>query len=302
MFKLSGVYCAMLTPLDQEGRINEETIRDLVDFFIAKGIDGIFPICSVGEFALLSEEQKRTFIDIIIDQARGRIKITPGIGSPNPRQSIELGRYCQQAGADAVVCSAPYFFKYPPQLVGSFLKTVAKSLEIPVILYNIPMLCNEITLETLRELLEIDHVIGIKDSSGNTPNLLNILNLVHALGRDFSVMVGYEEMLLTCLMAGGQGCMSASAGIIPEVMTAITRHFKAGEMDQAVRCQKLVAKATEQMQKVFFPYGYKLGMAARGFDMGPFSIEIPPEMAPQVAEQAAVIDHTIREVLAEVTI
>jgi dihydrodipicolinate synthase/N-acetylneuraminate lyase len=300
MFKLSGVYAAMLTPFDADGKINEAVIRKMVDFFVVKGIDGVFPISTVGEFILMTEDQKRSFVDIIIDQAKGRLKIAPGISSANPRLSIEFGKYCQRAGADAVVCSAPYYFKYTPDIIGSFIKTVAASLDLPFILYNIPMFANEITLDTLRKLFEMDQIVGMKDSSGSLTNLLNLLNLAHDLNREFSVMVGWEEMLLACLTSGGSGCMSASAGIIPELLTAVTRHYHAGKLEQAAKCQNLVARATEQMKKVVFPYGYKLGMAARGFDMGPYCIDFPEEMAPQVTAQAAVIRKTIQEVLAEV--
>ena len=300
MFQPGGVYAAMLTPFDTNGRINEKTIGDLVEFFIEKGISGIFPVSNVGEFIQLSEEQKRKFVDIVIDRSHGRVKVTPGISSPNPKQSIEFGRYCLQAGADGVVISAPYYFKYPPEMVESFLKTVAKSLDMPVILYNIPLFANEISIDTLRNLLEIDNIVAIKESSGSMATLLNVLNLKEEMQRDLQVLVGWEEMFLSALTAGANGCMVASGGILPELMTGIARHFQAGELEQAARYQRLVAKATEQMKKVFFPYGYKLGMQARGFDMGPFPIDVPAEYDRQLQSQKEIIHRTIQEVLQEV--
>jgi dihydrodipicolinate synthase/N-acetylneuraminate lyase len=299
MLQLDGVYAAMLTPFDTDGRINEETIGDLVEFFICKGVSGIFPVSTAGEFIQLSEDQKRRFVDIVIDRANGRVKVTPGISSPNAKQSIEFGKYCFQAGADGVVVSAPYYYKYPPEMVESFLRTVAKGLDSPVILYNIPLFANEITIDSLRNLLEIDSIVGIKESSGSQANLFKVLNLVEGMRRDFRVMVGWDEMFLAALTAGASGCMVASGGILPEIMTGIARHYQSGELEQAARYQRLVARATEQMQKVFFPYGYKLGMQARGFDMGPFCIDVPVGYDRQLQPQKEIIRRTIHEVLQE---
>jgi dihydrodipicolinate synthase/N-acetylneuraminate lyase len=299
MFQPGGVYAAMLTPFDTEGNIIEKTIAEMVEFFISKEVNGIFPVSNVGEFIQISEDQKRKFVDIVIATAKGRVKVTPGISSPNPRQSIEFGNYCMKAGADAVVVSAPYYFKYPPEIVEGFLATVAKGINLPVILYNIPLFAHEITLDSLQRLLEIDTIVAIKESSGSQANLLNILNLVEGMKRDFRVMVGWEEMFISALTAGANGCMVASGGILPEVMTGILQHYHAGELEQAARLQRLVAKATEQMKKIFFPYGYKLGMQARGFDMGPFPIDIPAAYDRQLQSQKDIIYQTIQEVLKE---
>jgi dihydrodipicolinate synthase/N-acetylneuraminate lyase len=299
MFHPEGVYAAMLTPFDTNGRVNINTATRMVEFFVEKGVNGIFPVSNVGEFIQISEEDKRCFIDAVIAAAGGRVKVTPGISSPNPRQAIDLGKYCSEAGADAVVISAPYYYKYPPEMVESFLSQVAKRLDMPVILYNIPAFANEISTDSLRRLLKIENIVAIKESSGNTANLQNILNLVDRMSREFRVLVGWEEMLLSALTVGAHGCMVASGGILPELMTAILRHYNANQIDQAVRLQRLVARATEEMKKVFFPYGYKLGMQSRGFDIGPLPIDIPASYAVQLQDQQKKITETINEVIKE---
>jgi dihydrodipicolinate synthase/N-acetylneuraminate lyase len=297
MFHPEGVYAAMLTPFDTNGRVNIKTVSKMVDFFVEKGVDGIFPVSNVGEFIQISEEDKRCFVDAVIASAGGRVKVTPGISSPNPRQAIAFGKYCLQASADAVVISAPYYYKYPPELVEGYLSQVAKGLDLPVILYNVPSFANEISIDSLIRMLEIENIVAIKESSGNTANLQNILNCVDGLNRDFRVMVGWEEMLLSALTVGAHGCMVASGGILPELMTAILRHYQMNQIEQAAHIQRLVARATEEMKKVFFPYGYKLGMQARGFDMGPFIIDIPATYAPHLQDQQKKIAETIDEVI-----
>ena len=299
MIQVGGVYAAMLTPFDVNGRVNIKTVSKMVDLFVEKGVDGVFPISNVGEFIQITEEDKHEFIDAVIASAAGRIQVTPGISSPNPRQAIELGKYCMHAGADAVVVSAPYYFKYPPEMVESFLASVAKGLDMPIILYNIPLFANEIGIDPLRRLLKFDNIVAIKESSGSMANLQNILNLVDGMNRDLRVMVGWEEMLLSALMAGAQGCMVASGGILPELMTAIMQYFRANQFEKAAHIQRLVTRATEEMKKVFFPYGYKLGMQARGFDMGPFAIDIPAAYGQQLHDKQKKIAETIDAVINE---
>lgn len=268
MFMPEGVYAAMLTPFDERGRVKEPVVRNMVEFFIAGGVQGIFPVSNVGEHIQLSEEEKRRFVDIVIDQVKGRVRVTPGISSAGTCKAIELGQHCASAGADAVVISAPYYFKYPQELVESHLAEVAGNLDIPVILYNIPLFANPITIETLKNLIRHDNIIAIKDSSGSIPELLNLLNMLAEEGREFRVLVGWEEMLLSSLSVGAAGCMVASGGIFPEIMSGIYNAYKGSQLQKAVKLQKLIAMATEQMKRMFFPYGYKLAMAARGFDMG----------------------------------
>lgn len=284
MFVPEGIYAAMLTPFDECGKVKELVIREMVEFYITRGVQGIFPVSNVGEHIQMSEEEKRCFVDIVIDQAKGRVRITPGISSAGTDKAIEMGRYCAAAGADGVVISAPYYFKYPQELVRSHLAKVAKSLDIPVILYNIPSFANQITKETLKSLIEIDNIVAIKDSSGSIAELLNLLNMIEAERSDFRIMVGWEEMLLSSLVVGASGCMVASGGIFPEVMAEIYRCFKNNQLHNAVKLQKLIALATEQMKKVFFPYGYKLAMGARGFDMGEYSVKMEYEIANEYKE------------------
>lgn len=299
MFQPEGVYVAMLTPFDENGRVALQNIPGMVEFFIEKGVDGIFPVSNVGEFIQISEEDKRALVDTVLTTAKKRVKVTPGISAPNPHQAIEFGRYCLQAGADAVVVSAPYYFKYPPEIVESFLASVAMGLDMPVILYNIPLYAHEITMDTLRRLLTIENVVAIKESSGSMATLQGALNLADGMKRPFRVMVGWEEMYLAALTAGADGCMVASGGILPELMTAIKHYYHTNQLSQAASIQRLVVKATETMKKVFFPYGYKLGMQARGFDMGPFAIEIPAPYTLQLQDQQMKITETIADVLKE---
>ena len=111
MFKPKGIYVAMLTPFADDGSINEEELRRIVEFLIQSGVHGLFPIGSVGEFIHLSREEKIRMMEITIDQNRGRVRVTPGVGSSHPSESILLAVKARQLGADGIVISPPYYYQ-----------------------------------------------------------------------------------------------------------------------------------------------------------------------------------------------
>ncbi|MDR1536866.1 MAG: dihydrodipicolinate synthase family protein [Clostridiales bacterium] len=289
MFSPEGVYAAMLTPFGANGRINVPAIRDMVDFFVSKGIQGVFPVSNVGEHIQLSEDEKRLFVEAAIEQAGGRIKVVPGISSPGTEQSVKFAEFCADAGADAVVLSAPYYFSYPQEVVCDAMSSIASKSKIPVILYNIPLFANRIGFDTFKKLLQIDSIVAMKDSSGSISDLLAFLDIAKQR-EGFRILVGWEEMLLSAMAVGASGCMVASGGILPEIMEGIFTLARDGNFNKAARLQAVLAKATSAMKTVFFPYGYRLAMEARGFPMGKFKIEIDEERYVQSkkAIQAAV--------------
>lgn len=161
-------------------------------------------------------------------------------------------KYCLQV-VDAVVLSAPYYFKYPAEIVENFFLFGGSRADMPVILYNIPPYANEINLASLRRLLEVENIVATKDRVAAWPTCSTFSTWQRLCGVISGVMVGWEEMLLAALTCGAHGCMVASGGILPELMTAIGRHYQAREFDQAARIQRLVAKATGANEKRVLP-------------------------------------------------
>ena len=164
---------------------------------------------------------------------------------------------------------------------------------MPVVLYNIERYANEISPETLSQVLHIENIAAIKDSSGNLPDLMAFLDVA---GRKpgFGVLVGFEEMLSSAVPLGASGCMTASGGIFPEIMAAIFTAARDGRTKDAAALQKILAAATNRMRAVFFPYGYKLAMEARGFDMGKYKVIFDETSFLQQRES---INRAVREAL-----
>jgi 4-hydroxy-tetrahydrodipicolinate synthase len=269
MFKPEGIYVAMLTPFTDDGAINAEELRRIVEFQITSGVHGLFPISSVGEFIHMSQEEKVQMIEIIVDQNQGRVRVTPGVGSSHPAESIYLAKKAQEIGCDAVVVAPPYYYPLSQENIEKYFDTIADAVDLPIILYNIPLFTQPLSYDVVKRLARRDNVVGMKDSSGSMVDFLHFIDKIRIIGEDINILTGREETLFPCLMVGGKGCVTASSGILPEIMTAIYDAWKAGEYEKAKELQFSILLAVRAMFSLPFPLGFKVAMETRGFAMGP---------------------------------
>ena len=269
MLKLEGVYVAMLTPFTREGCIDEAEVRRMVDFQIDRGVNGLFPVSTVGEYVHMTRDEKISLMACVHDQAGGRVPVTPGVGSTHPAESIFLAQKALDIGCDAVVVAPPHFFPLSEGMTASYYESIIDAVDIPVILYNIPLFTQSLSYDLVERLARRPTVVGMKDSSGSMVDFLHFMDKIR-LGKEKMVfMTGREEMFLPCLMMGGKGCMTATAGIFPEVMVDIYRSFLSGDHETAKRHQFSILLAIRTMFDLPFPLGFKIAMEMRGFAMGP---------------------------------
>jgi len=269
MFKPEGVYVAMLTPFDEAGSINEAELRRIVDFQINSGVDGLFPISSVGEFIHMSREEKFRMMEIVVDQNDGRVKITPGVGSSNPAESISLAQKAKDLGCDGAVVAPPYFYQMSQENIEKYFEAIADGVNIPNILYNIPLFTQPLSYDVVKRLARHKNIVGMKDSSGSMVDFMHFMDKIKIAGEDIHMLTGREETLFPCLMVGGKGCMTATSGILPEIMVDIYEAWKKGEYENARQLQTSILLILRTMFALPFPLGFKLGMEMRGFKMGP---------------------------------
>jgi len=269
MFQPQGIYVAMLTPFAEDGSINESELRRMIDFQIEAGVDGLFPISSVGEGIHLSREEKIKMMEIIVDQVHGRVKITPGVGSSHPAESILLAHKAKELGCDGVVVAPPYFFVHSQENIEKYFETIIDAVNIPVILYNIPLFTQPLTYDVVKRLVRRENVVGMKESSGSMVDIMHFLDKIKIAGEDISVMTGREETLFPCLMVGVKGGMTGTAGILPERMIAIYEAWKSGDYNAARELQRSILLIVRAMFSLPFPLGFKYAMELRGFKMGP---------------------------------
>jgi 4-hydroxy-tetrahydrodipicolinate synthase len=269
MFKPEGIYVAMLTPFSDDGELNQEELRRIVEFFIKSGVHGLFPISSVGEFIHMSRQEKIRMMEIIMDQNRGRVRVCPGVGSSLPAESIILAQKAKALGCDAVVVAPPYYYQLSQENIEKYFETIADAVDIPIILYNIPLFTQPLSYDLVKRLARRDNVVGMKDSSGSMVDFLHFMHKIQIIGEDINILTGREETLFPCLMVGGKGCMTATSGILPEIMIGIYEAWKAGEYEKARELQFSILLAVRGMFSLPFPLGFKLAMEMRGFKMGP---------------------------------
>lgn len=299
MFRPQGVYPAMLTPFANDGHVNESELRRLVEFSIDKGLHGLFPVSSVGEGIHMSFEEKCRCMDIVMDQVGGRVPVTPGIVASAPEDCIRLAHHAQDLGCAGVVATPPYYYKPAPPMVERFFETILEQTDIPLILYNIPLFVQPLDYDSVKRLCRYENVVGMKDSSGSMVDFLHYKDKIKIAGEDISMLSGREEILLPTLVMGGRGCMTASAGIFPEVMVGIWDSFHAGDMNEARRLQESLLVIIRTMFAVPLPVGFKLGLELRGFDMGPHKLPLSHGDSFQVSTVRSRLRMVMEPVLAE---
>lgn len=287
----------MLTPFDAEGRINESVLRDMVDFCIEAGISGLFPVSSSGEFVHLSLEENCRLMDIVVDQARGRLPVTPGVSTSCADNSIHLAKHAQALGCPAVVVCPPYYYPVSQEVIESHFAAIAKAVDIPLIIYNIPAFTTPISYELAARLSNDLPVVGMKDSSGSMADFVQFMEQVRQTGADISFMCGREEILLPALAIGGQGCMVVSAGIVPEILMEIYQLCEAGEYHRAREVQFALLRFLQTANRLPFPSGFKLALELRGFPMGAFKQPLPTSSQQEVEEIKAELKHAMEEML-----
>jgi 4-hydroxy-tetrahydrodipicolinate synthase len=269
MFQPHGVYVAMLTPFGEDGSINEEIMRRMVDFQLDRGVDGLFPVSSVGEIVHMTQEERVRLMEIVVDQAAGRVPVTPGVGTSHPAHSIFLAQRAKELGCSAVVIAPPYFYKISDEIVEKYYETIADAVDIPIILYNIPLFTQPLHYDVVKRLSRRLNIVGIKDSSGSMVDLIHFMDKVRLVGEQLTFLTGREDTFFPALMLGAKGCMTAMSGILPEVMVGIYHAWKAGDYDKARELQFSVLLLIRACFSLPLPLGFKIALEVRGFPMGP---------------------------------
>lgn len=296
MYKPEGVYAAMMTPVDESQEPWEQSLRACTNLCIQGGIQGLFPVSSVGEFVHFSLQQKKRIIDIVCDEAAGRLPVIPGTADTNPARCAELAEHARARGCQAIVVCPPYFYPLDHDRVERHYRQLAAAVpDIPIILYNIPMFTSPISHEVVARLSHVPNIIGLKDSSGSMIDLMNYLDRVRLERTSFTVLTGREETFVPALMGGAEGCMVVISGIVPEFMSTLYRLWQRQRIDEAKELQYELLGLVRAMAALPFPVGFKLALESRGIPMGPFLQPVPQDDPKQrEADRARIGEHVQR--------
>jgi 4-hydroxy-tetrahydrodipicolinate synthase len=227
-----GVFTALVTPF-RDDVIDEEALRGLVERQIAAGVDGLAPCGSTGESATLSHAEHRRVVEIVVSASRGRLPVLAGTGSNATREAIELTRHAKEAGADGALLISPYYNKPTQEGIVAHYAEIARATAFPLVVYNIPgRTASNMLPSTLARLADLEHVVGVKEASGD---LAQIATVVALCPSDFSVISGDDALTLPMLAVGGRGVISTSANVAPAEMVDLVRAFRAGDLERALR-------------------------------------------------------------------
>ncbi|NLG18793.1 MAG: 4-hydroxy-tetrahydrodipicolinate synthase [Fibrobacter sp.] len=264
MFK--GCYVAIVTPFRDDGSINEQALRSNIDFLISKGVAGLVPCGTTGESATLSWEEHNRVVDITIDQAKGKVQIIAGAGSNNTEESIAAARHAQDKGADALLCITPYYNKPTQEGLFQHYKAISSSVEIPIVVYNVPGRTSVNLLpETLERLCAFKNIECVKEASGN---VTQISEIHRRCGDRLTILSGDDALTLPILAIGGKGVISVVGNIVPDRMVKLIDEYFKGNMDVALKIHEELLPLNQAMFVETNPIPVKTAMNLIGMNAG----------------------------------
>jgi len=279
-----GIIPAMVTPIDETGRIKEASVRKLVNHLIDGGVHGLFPVGSQGEAFSLAFEQKKEIIRIVIDETRGRVPVYAGTGAVTTRETIETTKMAQDLGVSAVSVITPYFIIPNQKELIEHYTAIAKACPaLPILLYSNPDRTQvPFPISTVLELAAVDNIIGIKDSSGDMSLTGEYIRLTR--GMNFHVLMGRDTLIYAALCYGAAGSICATGNVDPRVPVEIYEAFIAGDHKRALDAQFRLAPLRVAFGLGTFPVVVKEALTMIGIDAGPAILPIGP-MTPENREK-----------------
>lgn len=244
--EIKGIIPPILTPMnnDQEQTVNHQELRNQVERLLRGGVHGLFPFGTNGEGYILSLKEKEAVLETVIDQVKGRVPVYAGTGCISTADTVRMSKRAEELGADVLSIITPSFALASQKELYDHYVEVAKHVNIPIVLYNIPMRTgNKLQPETVEKLArDVDVIMGAKDSSGDRENLKAYIDRTRDLGKPFSVLAGNDGNILYCLENGGTGGIAGRANLWPATVASIYDHFVAGDLDKAREAQEAIAK------------------------------------------------------------
>lgn len=243
--RLTGAFTALMTPF-RNGEIDERALRELVEFQIGSGIDGLVPCGTTGESATMTEREHAFVIETVIDQTAGRVPVIAGTGTNNTRLTIERTHFARHAGATAALVVVPYYNKPTQEGLIAHYTAVAETVDLPLVLYNVPGRTG-ITMsgQTTIALSRIPTIVAIKEAAGN---LDLVSEIVRETDDDFVVLSGDDSLTLPMISVGARGVISVLSNILPAEVAELTRLANTGLVSDA---RRLHLRLFEAMRAIF---------------------------------------------------
>ncbi len=282
-----GVYPYLVSPIGEDGRVKTQVLADLVEFAIAKGVHGLTPLGSTGEFAYLDWEQRREVVRTVIEAAAGRVPVVAGVAATTTVDAERQAAAFEEMGADGILGVMEAYFPVDDAGVESYFRAIAEVVSCPVVLYTNPNFQrSDLSVPVLERLAKVPNIGYLKDASTNTGRLLSIMNRV---GDDLRIFAASSHIPVCVMMLGGVGWMAGPACLVPELSVRLYKFCRAGDWDEAMPLQRRLWAINQVFAKYSLAACVKGGLEMMGFEVG-------PPLAPQPPLSAAGRDE-VRKVL-----
>src|SRR5580658_4227436 len=230
--RFRGSFTALVTPF-KNGSVDEKAFRDLVDWQIAEGTNGLVPVGTTGESPTLSHDEHKDVVKWCVDQAKGRVPVVAGAGSNSTREAIDLAQHAEKAGATAVLVVTPYYNKPTQEGLYQHYKAINDAIGIPIIIYNIPgRSIVDMSVDTMTRLFELKNIAGVKDA---TASMVRVSQQRAALGADFNQLSGEDATVLGYMAHGGHGCISVTSNVAPRLCSEFHQAWQKGDVAAALK-------------------------------------------------------------------
>ena len=259
---LKGSLVALITPMNQDGSINYEQLRDLIDWHIENGTDGIVAVGTTGESATLPVEEHLAVIEATVKHVNKRVPVIAGTGANNTVEAITLSKAAEQAGADYTLSVVPYYNKPSQEGIYQHFKTIAEATSIPMVIYNVPgRTVVSMSNDTILRLAEIPNIVGVKEASGNIGNNIELINSVP---EGFVVLSGDDPTGLPFMLCGGHGVVTVAANVAPKLFADMCRAALEGDIATARRLNEQLIPIYNTMFCEPSPAAPKWGLSLLG--------------------------------------
>lgn len=233
---IKGSIVAIVTPMFEDGSLDRDSLRKLIDWHVAEGTDGIVIVGTTGESATVSPEEHGELIKLAVEHAAGRIPVIAGTGGNSTVEAIALTRHAKEVGADASLQVVPYYNRPTQEGMYRHFKAIAEAVDLPIILYNVPgRTVADMSNETIARLAPIENIVGVKDATGNIGRGIELLKMVADAGnKSFAVYSGDDPTAMALMFCGGAGNISVTANVAPRAMHALCVAAMAGDIARAI--------------------------------------------------------------------
>lgn len=287
--QFTGAFSALVTPF-KNGVVDEERYRELIEWQIEQGINGLVPCGTTGESATLSHEEHREVIRICVEQVNKRVPVLAGAGSNNTKEAIDLTRYAKNAGADGALLITPYYNKPTQEGLYQHFKAIAAEVDMPFIMYNVPGRTgtNMLPCTMARLFNDIDQIKGVKEA---TANLRQISDILECCGPDFQVLSGDDFTVLPLLSVGGCGVISVVANIVPDKMAGLCSAWEKGDIAAARKFHYEM----QPLNRIMFIETNPIPVKTALHMMGRMALELRLPLVPLEPESNVKLEQVLKE-------